>query len=72
MVRRISIPARGRWFEPGQRVRGVEVDGREDIVPDDRGDEQVHACARRGWDGPEELVVVLGPYDERPPTAVGD
>jgi hypothetical protein len=70
MVRRSSIPTRGRWFEPGQRVRGVTIDGREDIVADDEGDEQVHACTRRLWDGPEELVIILGPYGERPPTAL--
>jgi len=72
MARLISIPARGRWFHPGQRVRGVTIDGREDIVPDDQGDEQVHTCARRAWDGLEELVLILGPYNERSPTAIVD
>ena len=70
MARRISIPTRGRWFHPGQRVRGVTIGGHEDILPDDEGDEEVQTCARRAWDGTDELVVILGPYGERFPTTL--
>jgi hypothetical protein len=47
VARRISIPTRGRWFHPGQHVRGVTLGGREDLIPDDAGDQEVHTGARR-------------------------